>query len=675
MELTNGGMSHEHSITHALNLDELTAVLNGCREAVAVFDDAFHFLFLNAEAERFLGRLSADLIGKNLWENFPDAKGAFFNTLDHAMRSGIVTTFGANYAANELKVEGRCVPIRRSPDHGSPALAVFFRDTTQERRAETALHTSEERLRLAVDGAEIGTWHWDIPNNKLFWSDTTRVLLGLPHVDTPTYDMFMQAMHPDDRERTNAAVTAALQNKSVYDTEYRAVWPDGSVHWHISRGRCYYNADGVAYRMEGILIDITERKRAEQQLRAWGEREALIGRIGAAIRHNTDPIDIQQAAASLLGDALRADRCFYATYDPFADVLHCRADYHRDDLSTAAGEYPLSAYRSVLDQFFAQGTAVVCDTRLDLPANIAAIYEGFGQRSTLAVPLFTDNAFAAALFVTMMEPRYWTPEEVTLAEQVATMTRTALEAARVSRKEHEIAERLQAALQPALPETMPGLNLAHHYRPALDEAEVGGDFADVFPDERGATFLVVGDLAGKGLAAASQVAAIRSMLRYALYNTGELSEAITNLNRTVTQYDLLSGFATLFVGCYQANTRSLTYVNCGQESGVLVRASTRNTVLLSPTGPVVGMSDTAMYMQETIVLEPRDVVAIFTDGLTEIGPSRRELLGNEGTAAFVAAHSSQDARKLREGVMASVTSYSGGVVRDDQCLLVAVVTD
>jgi PAS domain S-box-containing protein len=158
----------------------------------------------------------------------------------------------------------------------------------------------------------------------------------------------------------------------------------------------------------------------------------------------------------------------------------------------------------------------------------------------------------------------------------------------IAEREHRIAEQLQQALQPNLPEEVPGLELADYYRAALGEAEVGGDFSDVFATDKGVTYLVVGDLSGKGLAAASQVATVRNMLRYAVSQHHTLAGAIINLNMVLAEQGLLTGFATLFVGYYDAATRGLTYVNCGQDAALILRAETGETVPLETTGTVLG---------------------------------------------------------------------------------------
>jgi serine phosphatase RsbU (regulator of sigma subunit) len=156
-------------------------------------------------------------------------------------------------------------------------------------------------------------------------------------------------------------------------------------------------------------------------------------------------------------------------------------------------------------------------------------------------------------------------------------------------REHNIAELLQNALQPSLPGKVPGLDMDAAYQPALQEASIGGDFFDVFSLEKGCFALVVADLAGKGLAAASQVAMVRHMLRALLYQAQTtLAEAVTRLNDMLAEHNLLTGFATLFVGAYDVNERTLTYASCGQEPGLILRKAAGQIEELPPTGPVLG---------------------------------------------------------------------------------------
>ncbi len=262
--------------------------------------------------------------------------------------------------------------------------------------------------------------------------------------------------------------------------------------------------------------------------------------------------------------------------------------------------------------------------------------------------------------------------------------RKALEAERerLAERERNIAQQLQAALTPLVPERIPGMALAKHYEAALDEAGVGGDFYDVFPMDKGCTALVVGDLSGKGLAAASQVATVRNMLRYALYRARTLAGALDGLNALLAEQRLLTGFATLFVGAYDSGAGTLTYVNCGQEPALVRRAGTGLVEHLIPTGPVLGSFGGAAFEEQTVALGPGDALAVFTDGLTEVGSSRIQMLNIEGVADLLAGAVAPEEADRAEAVAEHLAlrliagvdaAAAGGVTRDDVCLLVAVV--
>jgi serine phosphatase RsbU (regulator of sigma subunit) len=250
--------------------------------------------------------------------------------------------------------------------------------------------------------------------------------------------------------------------------------------------------------------------------------------------------------------------------------------------------------------------------------------------------------------------------------------RAQLELARLSARERHIAEALQGAVQPVLRSGIPGLDMASYYKAALSEANVGGDFSDAFPLEKGCHALVVGDLSGKGLAAASQVAAVRNMLRYALYTGRTIAEAITRLNNILIANELLDGFATLVVAAFDLPQKTLTYVSCGQEPALLRRSAGGNVDELPPTGAVLGMSESSVYQENVIPLAAGDAFALYTDGLTEAGPDRRHLLGVSGLASIF-QQSQGTAQEMVDQVIGGVEAYSNGVFRDDVCLLVGIM--
>ncbi|WP_244157167.1 PAS domain S-box protein [Pseudomonas argentinensis] len=150
--------------------------------------------------------------------------------------------------------------------------------------AEMRLRESEERLRLAVDNAEVGFWDVDNVHNTLIWPPRTKAIFGIS-ADVPvTLDDFYAGLHPDDRDATITAFEAAAdpQRRALYDVDYRTIGrEDGVIRWVAAKGRGVFDAAGRCLRVTGTAVDISARKAAEEELRELNA--TLEGRIAQAV--------------------------------------------------------------------------------------------------------------------------------------------------------------------------------------------------------------------------------------------------------------------------------------------------------------------------------------------------------------------------------------------------------
>ncbi len=136
------------------------------------------------------------------------------------------------------------------------------------RQAEEALKLNEERYELAQRAANIGSWDWDIRTNALHWSDRIEPIFGFSKGKFgATYQAFLQCVHPEDRQFVVNSVNACVEEAKDYAIEHRIVWPDGTVRWVSETGDVIRDENGKAIRMLGVVQDITERKRAEEEIR------------------------------------------------------------------------------------------------------------------------------------------------------------------------------------------------------------------------------------------------------------------------------------------------------------------------------------------------------------------------------------------------------------------------
>jgi PAS domain S-box-containing protein len=145
-------------------------------------------------------------------------------------------------------------------------------DITNSKQREEKLAILAERHKLATLSAGIGIWDWDIAKNDIVWDDRMFALYGLrPDFSKKAYELWLNGLHPDDREAGILISKQALDGEREYNTEFRVVWPDGSVHWLKADAQVFRNEKGEAIRMVGVNYDISERKKTELNLKRWAD--------------------------------------------------------------------------------------------------------------------------------------------------------------------------------------------------------------------------------------------------------------------------------------------------------------------------------------------------------------------------------------------------------------------
>ncbi len=157
-------------------------------------------------------------------------------------------------------------------------------DITERKLSEEALRSSEERLRMATETAQLGMWELDTASGWMDCSATCKANYGRSPSEVFNYEDLLASIHPDDRPGMQAAAREAIATGSLYRYEYRVYWPDGSLHWVVASGRVTPSPENMSKSMVGVTLDVTERHQSTAAL-LQSEKLAAVGRLAASIAH------------------------------------------------------------------------------------------------------------------------------------------------------------------------------------------------------------------------------------------------------------------------------------------------------------------------------------------------------------------------------------------------------
>src|SRR4051812_25806623 len=244
-------------------LEQRETVLAGISDAFSALDFEWRYTFVNDRVAELAGVPKEKILGRVIWEIFPDAVGGDFYRLSHQVMSTRQPTHGEIfYKPWERWLDTRIYPTK-------DGIVIFRADITDQKKQEALayereakLRESQERLQLATQAADIGTFDFFPATGELQFSQRSREMFGIPPDVTVTYETYLSGVHPEDRHIVHETVERVGEPGSSgrFDIEYRTIGiSDGKERWVAERGRAVVDSDGLVTRFIGTMLDITDK--------------------------------------------------------------------------------------------------------------------------------------------------------------------------------------------------------------------------------------------------------------------------------------------------------------------------------------------------------------------------------------------------------------------------------
>ena len=259
-------------------IEERETVLASISEAFSALDRNWRYTHVNDKVAEMAGWPKEKMIGRVIWEIFPEAVGTdFYELCQRVMKSGEPSHGEFFYKPWDRWLETRMYPTK-------DGMVIFRADITERKKQEEVaqereakLRESQDRLRLATEAADIGTFDFYPSTGELQFSERSRELFGIPPEVPVTYETYLAGVHPDDRHIVYETVNRVRKRggSGRFDIEYRVIGlADRKERWVAERGRAVRDASGDVTRFIGTMLDITDEKNAEMILeRAKNEAE------------------------------------------------------------------------------------------------------------------------------------------------------------------------------------------------------------------------------------------------------------------------------------------------------------------------------------------------------------------------------------------------------------------
>ncbi|GFO69715.1 hypothetical protein GMLC_32940 [Geomonas limicola] len=504
----------------------------------------------------------------------------------------------------------------------------------KRREAEAALVRSERRYKKLVAAVTDYIYTVSIDQGKVVKTTHGPGCLTVTGYSNEEYNenpfLWYQMILEEDRPAVVRLTAEVQAGEDIPSLEHRIRHKDGSIRWVRNTIVPRYSEQGELIAYDGLISNITDRKRAEESLRLQSVALEAAANAIAITDNQGQVIWVNPAFTQMTG------------YTP-KESLHRDLSFLKSDLHDPAFYLELRSTINAGEVWHGE----MVNRRKD-----GTLYP---EEQTIT-PV-TDDTGIIKYFVCIKQDITERKEaEQALLENASLV------------KELEIAKQIQLSLLPDAPPALPGIDCAGR---CVSATHIGGDYYDIFAN-RDEVGMVISDVSGHSVGAALIMVETRSVLRAQLQTLHRPPQVLSALNDLLhddlTRAEL---FITMSYLCYHTRTRQLHYTNAGHPPPLLYRPGQDSFQELDAEGLIIGVKKGVSFEERSIQIEPGDLLFLYTDGITETEGARGELFGTRRLQTILAREHRKTAAGLIEAVLAALRAFNGGsTFRDDISMLV-----
>jgi PAS domain S-box-containing protein len=512
------------------------------------------------------------------------------------------------------------------PEGNIAGVALIAVDVTDRQNSAEAVRRSEERYRSLVQaGAQVvwvttptGQIAEDSPEWRWITGQSLEEYLG---------NGWLDAIHPEDRERVEREWRECVGAGKVFDSRYRVRTKTGSYR-HYDVRAVPIERDGKIIEWVGASTDVTGQREAEEmrgrlteQLSAAALRTARLQQATSMLAEALTVLQVVEVITEVGRSAIGAERSAVALLDPERLRLRTINPVGLPDSPGApGGDIPLDV-ASVMTLAITTRRPVLVENpeslrrQFDGVANVDLFLAHSDERAWVGLPLLAAGAPLGALRFSFTKPRQITEEERVFLEALAGQCALALERASLFEREHTTAETLQRSLLPDRLPNVPGIVLEARYLPVTRNMEIGGDWYDAFRLPDGRLAVAAGDVMGKGLTAAAGMGRVRNALRALALTDPRPAAVLAGLDRLFTATELDEQVTTVAYLVVDPVTGEGLAGNAGHLPPLLLSRDAPPRLDTTEAGTPLGWA--CPRQQYVFRLPPGTTAVLYSDGLVE----------------------------------------------------------